>query len=114
MIISTGTTAVGICILCTVLIISVLCTVYVLKRRKHIEGTVIYTVYYTNDILYIIVEGAVCIDSNPAYGESNLNILLHIYSNSIVKGRLQTNPAYEVVKIHCNPDYENIHITTDM
>ena len=44
-IISTGTTAVGICILCTVLIISVLCTVYVLKRRKHIEGTVIYTVY---------------------------------------------------------------------
>ena len=69
MIISTGTTAVGICILCTALIISVLCTVYVLKRRKHIEGTVIYTVYIL--MIYYIVEGAVCTGNNPAYGESN-------------------------------------------
>ena len=52
-------------------------------------------------VCYVLVVGSTC--NNPAYGESNFN-LLYLLTQYIViwyNQRLQANPAYEVVQIHC-------------
>ena len=52
-----------------------------------------------------------CTCNNPAYAESNLIVQYKCYTTifSIVIWYEQTNPAYDVVQIHCtSADYENI------